>query len=109
MRAALPSTPGRAGIAAICGEVCSSASGSAGRMRTRTSYQPAWPVIGSELLMRGRRRACAPPGSGSSSEIRWFSRKPLRASSAPGASCQAPSALPIAFQVQTVPGSTASL
>ena len=25
---------------------------SAGRMRTRTSYQPAWPVIGSELLMR---------------------------------------------------------
>jgi hypothetical protein len=69
---------------------------------TRTSYQPAWPVIGSELLMR-------PPANGSSSEIRWLSRKPLRDSSAPGASCQAPSALPIAFQVHTVPGSTASL
>ena len=79
-------------------------------MRTRTSYQPAWPVIGSELLMR--RASSAPPPAlrnGSSSVIRWFSRKPFRASSAPGASCQAPSALPIAFQVHTVPGSTASL
>ena len=71
-------------------------------MRTRTSYQPAWPVMGSELLI-------VPPSKGSSSLIRWLSRKPLRASSAPGASCQAPSALPMAFQVHTVPGSTASL
>ena len=51
----------------------------------------------------------SPEDRGSSSEIRWFSRKPLRDSSAPGASIQAPSALPIAFQVHTVPGSTASL
>jgi len=59
------------------------------------------------VLPRSPAPACS--GIGSSSEIRWFSRKPLRASSAPGASCQAPSALPMAFQVQTVPGSTASL
>ena len=74
-------------------------------MRTRTSYQPACPVIGSELLMV----PLAVPAQGSSSLMRWFSRKPLRASSAPGASCHAPSALPMAFQVYTVPGSTASL
>jgi hypothetical protein len=90
---------------AICGKLSSGSPGSAGRMRTRTSYQPAWPVTGSELLMR----PLAVPAQGSSSLIRWLSRKPLRASSAPGASCQAPSALPIAFHVHTVPGSTASL
>ena len=56
-------------------------------MRTRTSYQPAWPVTGSLLLM-------VPVPKGSFSLIRWFSKKPLRDSSAPGASCQAPSALP---------------
>ena len=46
--------PGAAGIVAICGKLSSGSSGSAGRMRTRTSYQPAWPVIGSELLMVSR-------------------------------------------------------
>ena len=51
----------------------------------------------------------SPSVKGSSSLMRWLSRKPLRDSSAPGASCQAPDALPIAFQVHTVPGSTASL
>ena len=44
---------------------------------------------------------------GSSSLIRWLSRKPLRDSSAPSVKTQAPDALPMAFQVQTVPGSTA--
>ena len=77
-------------------------SAAAGSMRTRTSYQPAWPVIGSELEMR----LAAVPGS--SSEIRWFSRKPRCASFASGARRQAPGALPIAFQVHTVAGSTAS-
>jgi hypothetical protein len=49
------------------------------------------------------------PVAGQLLVIRWLSRKPLRDSSAPGASCQAPEALPMAFQVHTVPGSTASL
>ncbi len=93
--------------ACACGAHSSASSAAAGRMRTRTSYQPAWPVIGSELLMRVA--PPAPPSNGRSSLIRWFSRKPFLDSSAPGASCQAPSALPIAFQVHTVPGSTASL
>ena len=39
----------------------------AGRSRTRTSYQPAWPVMGSELLMRC---SGSPAGCGSSSLIR---------------------------------------
>ena len=95
-------------MAATCGELASAARARPGARRTRTSYQPAWPVTGSELLMRARGLALAVRG-GSSSVIRWFSRKPFLASSAPGASCQAPSALPIAFQVHTVPGSTASL
>ena len=51
---------------------------------------------------RSRRRA------GSSSEIRWFNRNPRCDSLASGARRHAPCALPIAFQVQTVPGSTAS-
>ena len=71
-------------------------------MRTRTSYQPAWPVIGSELDTR-------PESRGSSSLIRWLSRKPRRASFASGARFHAPAALPMAFQVHTVPGSTASV
>src|SRR5512147_409488 len=72
-------------------------------MRTRTSYQAACPVIGSEFEI-------GPPDSlpGSSSEIRWFSRKPSRDSLASGARRHAPGALPIAFHVHTVPGSTAS-
>src|SRR5512142_2211874 len=71
-------------------------------MRTRTSYQAAWPVIGSELEIG------LPDSPGSSSEIRWLSRNPRCDSFASGARRHAPGALPIAFQVQTVPGSTAS-
>ena len=95
-------SPGTLGTARTCGKLSAASSGSAGRRFTRTSYQPACPVTGSELLM-------CPPAKGNSSVMRWFSKKPLRASSAPGASCHAPDALPIAFQVHTVPGSTASL
>ena len=72
-------------------------------MRTRTSYQPAWPVMGSEL-----ETVLPALGPGSSSLIRWLSRKPWRDSLASGVRRQAPGALPMAFQVQTVPGSTAS-
>ena len=71
-------------------------------MRTRTSYQPACPVIGSEFEMR------VPSAPGSSSAIRWLSRKPRCDSFASGARFHALAALPIAFQVHTVPGSTAS-
>ena len=80
-----------------------SSPGAALRMRTRTSYHAAWPVTGSELEKR------MPSASGGSSSLMSpLIRKPRRASSAPGARFQAPGALPIAFQVHTVPGSTAS-
>ena len=71
-------------------------------MRTRTSYHAAWPVTGSELEI------VPPTLPGNSSEIRWFNRNPRCDSLASGARRQAPGALPIAFHVQTVPGSTAS-
>jgi len=53
------------GIASKVGYVVAASSAVAGMMRTRTSYQPAWPVIGSELE---RRRSL--PATGNSSEIR---------------------------------------
>src|SRR3989304_241331 len=42
-------------------------------MRTRTSYQPAWPVTGSELETRLPRAS-----TGSSSAIRWLQEALLR-------------------------------
>ncbi len=58
-----------------CGQDSSGSLASAGRIRTRTSYQPAWPVIGSELLIVPPPLPlpvllALPPGNGSSSEIR---------------------------------------
>ena len=41
--------PGYGCIAGNCGEVSSGSPGSALTMRTRTSYQAAWPVTGSEF------------------------------------------------------------
>jgi hypothetical protein len=85
-RGAEPRTPGAPDMAATCGEVSAPRRAAPGACaRARRTSRPG-PVIGSELLMR-------PPANGSSSEIRWLSRKPLRDSSAPGARCQAPSSL----------------
>ena len=38
-------------LVSICGKLWAALQARPGRMRTRTSYQPAWPVMGSELLM----------------------------------------------------------
>jgi hypothetical protein len=84
-----------------CGDVIAVSPAPTLYIFTRTSYHAAWPVIGSELEIRA-----APDGS--SSEIRWLSKKPFCDSLASGVRFQAPAALPIAFQVHTVPGSTAS-
>ena len=49
-----------------------------GEMRTRTSYQPAWPVTGSELEV--------PPRTRRRSEMRWFEEEAALDSFASGAS-----------------------
>jgi hypothetical protein len=71
-------------------------------MRTRTSYQAAWPVMGSELESARRRQTRQFLGD------QVVEQEARCDSLASGVRFQAPAALPIAFQVQTVPGSTAS-
>ena len=101
--------PGSAGIVSMRGKVSAASSAAAGRMRTRTSYQPAWPVTGSEFEIRSPSPLGEGRGEGSSSsEIKWFRMNPRLASFASASRRHAPGALPIAFQVHTVPGSTAS-
>src|SRR5262249_29687528 len=70
-----------------------------GEILTGTSYQPACPVMGSEL----------DDPSGSRSESTLLRMNPRVTSFASGARPHAPGDFPMAFQVQTVPGSTASL
>src|ERR1700735_1525092 len=79
-------------IAAGCGAVSSSVSGSQRAMFTVRSNQAAWPVTGSLFD-----RSLPSPSAGRYSEIKWLSRKPVRDSGASLSSVQAPERLPIAF------------
>src|SRR5438445_13510519 len=72
---------------------------------TRRSNHAACPVTGSELV----RRRASDALRGSSSEIRWLSRKPAVASDASGERPHVPACLPTAFQVHTVCASTPSM